>query len=152
MFRGILPGRNRFSADASPSVKNAAGGVKNAGGGGVSRQHPHHWYESLQAMSATLIAPFKAHGKIAATFCGKSIKSRASRRSSVNLYDIVQSGCFTCLAQARVNISTRLRRRTGSEGSRGMRYRLASCAETLLDNALKYTRLKARHRHRAAGT
>ncbi len=43
------------------AVKNAAGGVKNAGGGGVSQPaHPHHWYESLQAMSVTLIVPFSS--------------------------------------------------------------------------------------------
>ncbi len=53
-LRGILSRQERFSADASHQLKTPLAVLKTQAAVALASQHPHHWYESLQAMSVTL--------------------------------------------------------------------------------------------------
>lgn len=100
-LRGILSRQERFSADASHQLKTPLAVLKTQAAVALASQHPHHWYESLQAMSVTLDSTIQLTERLLQLSAVKHKEQGERRFSPVNLYDIVQSGCFTRLAQAR---------------------------------------------------
>ncbi|SUF54839.1 tricarboxylic transport: regulatory protein [Salmonella enterica] len=106
----------------------------------LASQQPRHWYESLEAMSVTLDSTIQLTERLLQLSAVKHKEQGERRFSPVNLYDIVQNGCFTRLAQARSKHID-----LGYEGEQdamwidGDEVLLGELCGNLLDNALKYT-------------
>ena len=139
-LRGLISRQERFSADASHQLKTPLAVLKTQAAVALASQQPQQWYESLQAMSSTLDNTIQLTERLLQLSAVKRKEQGERHFSPVNLYEVVQSSCFTRLAQVRSKGID-----LGYEGEQdvvwieGDEVLLGELCGNLLDNALKYT-------------
>lgn len=139
-LRVMIARQERFSADASHQLKTPLTVLKTQASVALASAEPAQWRESLQAMETTLNGTIDLTERLL-QLSGIKHQGQGERHfSPVDLFDIVQNGCFSRLAQARSKHID-----LGYEGEQqpclvmGDSVLLAELCANLLDNALKYT-------------
>ena len=139
-LRGLISRQERFSADASHQLKTPLAVLKTQASVALASAEPRQWYESLQAMSSTLDNTIQLTERLLQLSAVKRKEQGERHFSPVNLYEVVQTSCFTRLAQSRSKGID-----LGYEGEQdavwveGDEVLLGELCGNLLDNALKYT-------------
>ncbi|HGY5180714.1 sensor histidine kinase [Citrobacter braakii] len=139
-LRGLISRQERFSADASHQLKTPLAVLKTQAAVALASQQPQQWYESLQAMSSTLDNTIQLTERLLQLSAVKRKEQGERHFSPVNLYEVVQSSCFTRLAQARSKgIDLGYEGEQNAVWIEGDEVLLGELCGNLLDNALKYT-------------
>ena len=139
-LRGLISRQERFSADASHQLKTPLAVLKTQAAVALASPQPQQWYESLQAMSVTLDNTIQLTERLLQLSAVKRKEQGEKHFSPVNLYEVVQSSCFTRLAQARSKaIDLGYEGEQGAVWIEGDEVLLGELCGNLLDNALKYT-------------
>ena len=127
-------------ANISHQLKTPLAVLKTQASVALASVEPRQWYESLQAMSSTLDNTIQLTERLLQLSAVKRKEQGERHFSPVNLYEVVQTSCFTRLAQSRSKGID-----LGYEGEQdavwveGDEVLLGELCGNLLDNALKYT-------------
>lgn len=139
-LRGVLSRQARFNADASHQLKTPLAVLKTQVSVALRCDDPRLWQESLRAMNVTLDNTIMLTERLLQLSAVKQKEQGERQFASVDLVQIVQSSCFSRLAQAR---SKKID--LGYDGEQlpvmiaGDDILLGELCANLLDNAIKYT-------------
>ena len=139
-LRGVLSRQERFSADASHQLKTPLTVLKTQVSVALTRNDPMLWQESLRAMNVTLDNTIALTERLLQLSAVKRKEQEERQFAPVDLVQVVQSCCFSRLAQARSKSID-----LGYDGEQqpaiveGDEILLGELCANLLDNAIKYT-------------
>jgi two-component system sensor histidine kinase TctE len=139
-LRGVLSRQERFSADASHQLKTPLTVLKTQVSVALTRNDPMLWQESLRAMNVTLDNTIALTERLLQLSAVKRKEQEERQFAPVDLVLVVQSCCFSRLAQARSKGID-----LGYDGEQqpaiveGDEVLLGELCANLLDNAIKYT-------------
>jgi len=138
-LRGVLSRQERFSADASHQLKTPLAVLKTQTAVALASRDPALWQESLRAINATLDNTIQLTERLLQLSAVRRREQGEQQFVAVDLLEVVQSSCFSRLAQARSKGID-----LGYEGEQrpvmieGDAVLLGELCANLLDNAIKY--------------
>lgn len=138
-LRGVLSRQERFSADASHQLKTPLAVLKTQTAVALASRDPALWQESLRAINATLDNTIQLTERLLQLSAVRRREQGEQQFVAMDLLEVVQSSCFSRLAQARSKGID-----LGYEGEQrpvmieGDAVLLGELCANLLDNAIKY--------------